>query len=358
MQSPDVRLVTEAKLPGLLEDELPAALETPAAAATLSAAIADGIDAAPVVKKDTTVTGAHAPVVKVTQHDAPDSFRYAQYMTDNANNAGRLLKFDHFGSVGSAAYCLDIQNYPGAKAAFVIHQYSGAQAAVIVDNTNSNAALFLRNTQNDSINPGNAGTGPFIRFDGYETDAAIGSGASNVKNLADITGGLIFRSYFSTRPFWFAAIGHSGPSVKVTASSGGPGIDVIQASTSATSAITVTTSGTAAGIAINATGPALQANGSGNAQYVAYFNKTGTGSGSVLYIANKGTGNTISAVDATAEVFAVTAAGLPKWSAAANAQTTVGAAGAASALPATPAKYLKVQDSSGTTYVIPAYAAS
>lgn len=39
-------------------------------------------------------------------------------------------------------------------------------------------------------------------------------------------------------------------------------------------------------------------------------------------------------------------------------QTTVGAAGAASALPATPTKYLKVQDNSGTTYVIPAYAAS
>lgn len=39
-------------------------------------------------------------------------------------------------------------------------------------------------------------------------------------------------------------------------------------------------------------------------------------------------------------------------------QTTVGAAGAASALPATPTKYLKVQDDAGVTYVIPAYAAS
>jgi hypothetical protein len=42
---------------------------------------------------------------------------------------------------------------------------------------------------------------------------------------------------------------------------------------------------------------------------------------------------------------------------AANAQTTVGAAGGASALPATPTKYLKVKDSAGTTLVIPAYAA-
>ena len=40
-----------------------------------------------------------------------------------------------------------------------------------------------------------------------------------------------------------------------------------------------------------------------------------------------------------------------------NEQTTVGAAGGASALPATPTKYLKILDSAGTTLVIPAYAA-
>ena len=44
-----------------------------------------------------------------------------------------------------------------------------------------------------------------------------------------------------------------------------------------------------------------------------------------------------------------------RW-AAANEQTTVGAAGAASALPATPTKYLKVIDSTGATLIIPAYA--
>lgn len=46
------------------------------------------------------------------------------------------------------------------------------------------------------------------------------------------------------------------------------------------------------------------------------------------------------------------------WLAAALEQTTVGAAGGASALPATPTKYLKVLDHNGTVLVIPAYAAS
>lgn len=59
-----------------------------------------------------------------------------------------------------------------------------------------------------------------------------------------------------------------------------------------------------------------------------------------------------------ASLFSVTAAGLPKWSAAANVQTTVGAAGGASALPATPSKYLKVVGDDGVTYVVPAYAAA
>jgi len=47
-----------------------------------------------------------------------------------------------------------------------------------------------------------------------------------------------------------------------------------------------------------------------------------------------------------------------RYNAAASWQTTVGAAGAASALPATPSKYLKVRDEAGTSYVVPAYAAA
>ena len=44
--------------------------------------------------------------------------------------------------------------------------------------------------------------------------------------------------------------------------------------------------------------------------------------------------------------------------AAAQEQTTVGAAGGASALPASPSKYFKFQDSAGTVYVFPGYLAA
>lgn len=53
----------------------------------------------------------------------------------------------------------------------------------------------------------------------------------------------------------------------------------------------------------------------------------------------------------------IDANGLHTWIAG-NEQTTVGSAGGASALPATPTKYLKIKDSAGTTLIVPAYAAA
>jgi hypothetical protein len=86
--------------------------------------------------------------------------------------------------------------------------------------------------------------------------------------------------------------------------------------------------------------------------------KNGTGSGACLKVLNAGTGLSLDIRSATASLWAINSAGIPQWVATANQQTTVGAAGGASALPATPTKYLKVKDSAGTTFVIPAYAAA
>lgn len=57
-----------------------------------------------------------------------------------------------------------------------------------------------------------------------------------------------------------------------------------------------------------------------------------------------------------AALFAINPYGVPKWRDI-NTQTTVGASGEATALPAKPVKYLKVTDNTGAQLVIPAYAA-
>lgn len=53
--------------------------------------------------------------------------------------------------------------------------------------------------------------------------------------------------------------------------------------------------------------------------------------------------------------FLVNSSGQPRWVEATNITTTVGAAGAAAALPANPAKYLTVLDAAGNPFKIPAY---
>lgn len=83
-----------------------------------------------------------------------------------------------------------------------------------------------------------------------------------------------------------------------------------------------------------------------------------TSIGAIIRGAASQTANLLEAQDSGGVLLAaITATGLPRW-VAANVQTTVGAAGGANALPATPTKYLKVVDDAGTTLVVPAYAAA
>jgi hypothetical protein len=56
--------------------------------------------------------------------------------------------------------------------------------------------------------------------------------------------------------------------------------------------------------------------------------------------------------------FSVTSDGLPKWASAADQQQSVGSSGSAQQMPNRPSKYLKVVDSNGDAYVVPAFRAS
>lgn len=55
--------------------------------------------------------------------------------------------------------------------------------------------------------------------------------------------------------------------------------------------------------------------------------------------------------------WSISNSGVPKWGNG-NGQSGVGAAGAATALPSSPSRYLKVIGDDGNPYVLPAYAAS
>ncbi|MGO1647431.1 MAG: hypothetical protein ACTHYT_09955 [Agrococcus casei] len=83
-----------------------------------------------------------------------------------------MLELDHYGdgsgASSGAAYGLDIQNFPGARQALVIHQYSDNREAVRIDNTDGEAAVYINNTENLNINPGNTAAGaPFLKLHPY-----------------------------------------------------------------------------------------------------------------------------------------------------------------------------------------------
>ena len=293
---------------------------------------------------------------------------------DTPGAAGSIINVNHYGdgsgnvSSPGQAYAGDFHNYPGAQSAIVVHQYSSVSRAVQIDNTGTQPAFEIHNTQNLVLNPGSDGTGDFVLLRDHGTA------------VFRIDKDLVFR-LGGTKVPTFLHTAAKALSVQTSSAYNGEAMDVTKAGTGAGTALKVNNSGTGAGIQVNQTGAGqalrITANVAANAGTFAALiegydygpslttvadggttftiTKNGTGNGGALSITNKGTGASIAVRDASAELFAVTAGGVPKWTSAANAQTTVGATGAAAALPAQPAKYLKVQDSAGATYVIPVY---
>ena len=268
---------------------------------------------------------------------------WAVEVIDAATNLGGIMHVDHSGVGGTSSYGIDIRNRPAAGGAFVIHNYSDVISPVQIDNTASKTLITLRNTENAFYSPGTKGTGAYIQFIGYpggDTAQATISKGTLDKNMK-------FSSMDPLEPFMFYS-SVAGPALKILQD--GPSV-----------AFNITAAAGAVGLYIaqfvgQDYGPKFSTFLNGGDSFT--VEKDGTGTGVASKIINKGTGLSLDVRSAAASLFAINAAGIPQWVAAANQQTTVGAAGAASALPATPSKYLLVKDSAGTSFVIPCYAAA
>ncbi|MDO5534109.1 MAG: pyocin knob domain-containing protein [Propionibacteriaceae bacterium] len=94
------------------------------------------------------------------------------HFQDRPGQTGHIVKLNHYGN-GSGqeqgqTYGIDISNWPGARQAIVVHQYSNAREAVRIDNTDTDAGIYINNTQNLNRNPGRNGQGaPFLKFHPY-----------------------------------------------------------------------------------------------------------------------------------------------------------------------------------------------
>jgi len=266
-----------------------------------------------------------------TQKDAADSFKgMTQRLNfgDTAAAKGSIVNMNHYGDgTGNTAspgqtYGLDIHNYPGAQSGLVLHQYSSLARLVQLDNTGTQPALEIHNTQNLVLNPGSDGTGDFVLLRDHGTA------------VFRIDKDLVFR-LGGTKVPTFLHTAAKALSVQTSSTYNGDTMDVTKAGTGAGNALKVNNSGTGIGVYISQTGAGkafqIDANAAANAgvftaliQGYDYgpsmstavdggvtltLSKNGTAGGTVQQIVNKGTGDSIQVRDASAQKFTVSAVG-------------------------------------------------
>lgn len=266
-----------------------------------------------------------------SEKDLGDTFKVVTRrleFNDTASGKGSQINLNHradgTGNTASPGqtYGVDIHNHPGAKAALVIHQYSSVERAVTIDNTGTQPALEINNTENQVLNPGSIGTGDFIMLRDHGT------------MFLRLDKDLVFR-VGSTKVVTFLHTAAKALSVQTASTFNGEAMDVTKAGTGAGTALKINNSGTGIGLHINqiGAGKALQidANLAANAgQYGALIQgydygssittavdsgvtltvtKNGTGAGAAAQIINKGTGNSMEVRNASAQTFTVAAGG-------------------------------------------------
>lgn len=245
---------------------------------------------------------------------------------DVPEHLGSVINIRHYGrgDDGNQAYGLNIANHVGARNAITIHQYSKAAPAFQIDNTDIASGIYIKNTENQTQNPGGSGTGAFLQFKPFsETDALF------------LTDGLQWLNRTSGKDMSVAAVTPTNYTFGVLASAADKqGMYVSKSGTGAGAALAVNNLGTGNGVSVvqNGLGEAIKitttaaANGAFalrvNAQAHGMsmtttvdggntldIDKQGTGNGTALKVRNVGTGDTISLVNATGVVARFSAGG-------------------------------------------------
>lgn len=136
------------------------------------------------------------------------------HLADVPQQPGHVLKINHCatgeGRGSGQTYGIDISNWPSAMQAVVIHQYSNMREAFRLDNTDTNAGIYINNTRNPTRNPGGSGEGAaFLKFHPFDM--------GNFRDFAYLMDDLTFLN--STAKTW-SFQSQSGPIVEFKDASG------------------------------------------------------------------------------------------------------------------------------------------
>lgn len=234
-------------------------------------------------------------------------------LTDDPANSGSILSLYHKGASGAQAYGINIANMPGSKNAFTIHQYSKQTPAVQIDNTDGNVGIYIKNTENQTMNPGGTGNGSFLSFLPYGETGGL-----------QLTNGLTWLNN-STKDIKIQAVRPSIYAFGIQVDADKTGLQVTKTATGAGNAAWISNAGTGNALFVSQTGNAeamqvysdvadrVASRVRGNNYGLAVgtvadggdtvsISKSGTGVGAALRITNKGVGSTVSFMDGNGEV--------------------------------------------------------
>lgn len=237
-------------------------------------------------------------------------------LTDAPENSGSVINIYHHGTSGSQAYGINIANMPNARNAFVIHQYSSRTPAIQIDNTDVNTGIYIKNTDNQFMNPGNKGTGTFMQFLPYGETGGL-----------SLTNGLIWLNR-SSKDMKIQATNPQTYAFGVQMDADKTGLMVMKNATGAGNAAWITNSGTGHALFVSQTGTAeafhvysnvagrfsarVRGNDHGavittqaDSGVTLDVTKNGVGPGIVTRIVNKGTGAFMAFVNNAGDAFRV-----------------------------------------------------
>lgn len=234
---------------------------------------------------------------------------------DTPEHKGIMINLQHHAAAGSGnqTYAINIANHPGATSAFVIHQYSAATPAMQIDNTDVNAGIYIKNTENQTMNPGGYGAGSFLQLLPYGETGAL-----------QLTNGLTWLNN-STKDMQVHAVNPSIFGFGVRVDGDKTGLQVTKNGTGPGNAAWITNRGAGSALFVSQLGNAeafriyteavgkVAARIAGNDQGLVVTTaqdagitfdvmKSGAGGGVVARIINRGTGPSLSILGNSAEV--------------------------------------------------------
>ncbi|MCO4276141.1 hypothetical protein NG701_17205 [Pseudarthrobacter sp. HLT3-5] len=250
--------------------------------------------------------------------------------TDTADHESSVIVITHrgaglLGTAGGQAYGINVANQVGAKNAITIHQYSRAAPAFQIDNTDIGSAIYIKNTDNQTQNPGNYGTGAFLQFKpNTDTDALFLTDSLVWNNLTTKDMRIVgqYASQYALNIETPAGIDTRVLYVSKQGTGAGSALDVLNKGTGA--GINLAQQGAGTGLNITMTdvsGAAKYGIFLSGKNYGVYFktvtdggntldiDKTGTGNGTLAKFRNLGTGDTLSLLNASGQVARFSAGG-------------------------------------------------